>query len=150
MKYQFKPGSITVENIPRTFKAIRNFSYIGMGLIIISSTILVLASLNKLPFASVLGPVDAIIAFAIIGITIYLHYLSAKVRELGLWNIPYKKFTRSFQLSGVIAGIIILLIWNFRNQIDLNILLPGVAWRIFIILNAIPFTLIGFTHAEAK
>ena len=146
MKYQFKSGSITPQNIHITFKLIRIFSYAWMTLFLFSSALLALASIHKLPFTSVLGPVDAIIAFVIIGLTIYLHYLNAKVRELGLWNIPYQLFMRSLQMAGILLGSIIILMWNFRQEIDMNILLPGLAWRIFIVLNTIPFTIIGYNR----
>lgn len=38
-----------------------------------------------------------------------------------------------------IVPMLLLGLWAFRNALDFNILLPGLAWRIFFILHILPY-----------
>jgi len=124
-------------------KTFRTLLFTGIFLFFISSAILVLASLHKLPFLSVTGPIDFIIAFLIFAISIRMHMKFASLIKTGEIIMPYKVFMKCFQSLSIAAGVIIALIWLLRNQLDMNIFLPGLAWRTFILIYTIPFAVIG-------
>ena len=51
------------------------------------------------------------------------------------------RYEISHQTAIYMFPIILLGMWLYRNRLDFNILLPGLAWRTFFLLHVLPYAL---------
>lgn len=112
-------------------------------ILLISFAIVLFASINKnetpqIDVSPVIGILDAIAAFAIIGLSIYIYILVDKVAKQKTFVISYRLIRMLFQVTGVFIGLVFFILWIERSKIDFNILLPGLAWRFFILISSLP------------
>jgi hypothetical protein len=47
----------------------------------------------------------------------------------------------SYQVAIYLFPLILVSMWIYRDMLDFNILLPGVAWRIYFLLSILPYAL---------
>ena len=47
----------------------------------------------------------------------------------------------SYRVATTLPAVILVLFWIFRDRLTWNILLPGLAWRSFVVLSALPMAL---------
>ena len=101
--------------------------------LVISFTLLLIASTrSELPAWG--GPVDVVVAFAVVATAAWIWMLAPKIRSS--WSL-----TIGHAAAATIPALEIAAVWWFRDQLDLNILLPGLAWRTFIVLYTLPAAL---------
>ena len=97
----------------------------------ISITILLIASTAKDPVPAWGGVLD-------VGIVVLTACTGFVIHQSNK-NPP--RFDISYQIAVLLFPIIIVCMWLFRDSLDFNILLPGVAWRIYFFLSILPHAL---------
>jgi hypothetical protein len=97
----------------------------------ISTLILLIASTAKAPLPQWGGYVDVSIAIliAVLGFTLF---------GMNKMSLQYET---NHRVTLYLLPIILLGMWYFRNLIDFNVLLPGLAWRTFFFLHILPYGL---------
>lgn len=80
------------------------------------------------------GPVDVVLAFIVIGTAAWIWMLAPKLRDPSA-------LAAGHAAAATVAALEIAAVWWFRDQLDLNVLLPGLAWRTFIVLYTLPAAL---------
>jgi hypothetical protein len=112
---------------------ISNKSYIVLFIILfaISIAILLIASTSRTPVTTWAGYLDAGIVFliALTGFVIYQR------------NKGTPRYDISHQVAIYLFPLILVGIWVYRDSLDFNMLLPGVAWRTYFFLSILPHTL---------
>ena len=82
------------------------------------------------------GPLDAAIAFTLIA-TAFLIWRRAGDRV----GLPELRLGHA--VAAIVPALVLVAIWWYRDSLDFNILLPGLAWRTWLVLYTLPsvFTL---------
>ena len=103
----------------------------------VSTVILLITSTAKTPVPTWGGYLDVSIVFliAITGFTIHQRNK----------NSPY--YAVSHQVAIYLFPLILVGMWLYRESLDFNILLPGVAWRTYFFLSILPHA-INLSKAE--
>jgi hypothetical protein len=109
------------------------------ALILISSTILLIASTAMIPAPAWGGYLDVaiVVLLALTGFSIYQRSKSTP------------RYDASYQVAIYLFPLILVSMWLYRNTIDFNIFLPGVAWRTYFFLSLLPHAL-GIGQREAQ
>ena len=94
----------------------------------ISTAILLIASTAKTRLPAWGGDLDVgiVVLIAVTGITIHQRNKSAP------------RYDISHQVAVYLFPLILVGMWLYRNSIDFNILLPGLAWRTYFFLSILP------------
>ena len=94
----------------------------------ISTAILLIASTAKTPVPAWGGYLDVgiVILIAFTGITIHQRNKSAP------------RYDISHQVAIYLFPLILVGMWVYRDSLDFNILLPGLAWRTYFFLSILP------------
>jgi hypothetical protein len=94
----------------------------------ISTAILLIASTAKNPVPAWGGYLDVgiVVLIAVTGFTIHQQDKGAP------------RYDVSHQVAIYLFPLILVGMWVYRNLIDFNILLPGVAWRTYLFLSILP------------
>jgi hypothetical protein len=97
----------------------------------ISTTILLIASTAKTPVPAWGGYLDVgiVVLIAFTGFTIY-----QRDKRAPLYNSSYK-------IAIYLFPLILVLMWLYRDSLDFNIILPGLAWRTYFFLSILPHAL---------
>ncbi len=100
-------------------------------LFVLSSAILLIAATAQAPVPAWGGYIDVsiVILIATTGIAIHQRNKSAP------------RYDRAHTIAIYLFPLIILGMWIFRELLDFNILLPGVAWRVYFFLSILPHAL---------
>lgn len=77
------------------------------------------------------GPVDVALAFVLVGTCAWIWLVAPKVRDVAALSAGHAT-------AATVPALEIAAVWFFRDQLDLNVLLPGLAWRTFIVLYSVP------------
>jgi hypothetical protein len=77
------------------------------------------------------GPVDVVFAFAVVATAAWIWMLAPKTRDPWALSVGHAA-------AATAPALALAAVWWFRDQLDLNILLPGLAWRTFIVLYTLP------------
>ena len=111
-------------------RKVSNKFYIASFLILfgISTALLLIASTAKTPLPAWGGYLDVaiVVLIAFTGITIHQRNKSAP------------RYDISHQVAVYLFPLILVGMWLYRNSIDFNILLPGMAWRTYFFLSILP------------
>lgn len=51
-------------------------------------------------------------------------------------------------MATTLPAVMLVLLWIFRDRLIWNILLPGLAWRSFVVLSALPLALVVWREPE--
>ena len=109
---------------------VSNKFYIASFLILfgISTALLLIASTAKTPLPAWGGYLDVgiVVLIAFTGITIHQR------------NKSLPRYDISHQVAIYLFPLILVGMWLYRNSIDFNILLPGLAWRTYFFLSILP------------
>ena len=97
----------------------------------ISTAILLIASTAKTPVPAWGGYLDVgiVVLIAIAGFTIHQR------------NKSSPRYDISHQIAIYLFPLILVSMWIYRDSLDFNILLPGLAWRTFFFLSILPYGL---------
>ncbi len=98
---------------------------------IVSTLILLIASTSDAPLSRWVGYFD-------VGLVIFIVYLSFTIFGKGKTDPRFQPAHRATLTS---VPLMLLGIWIYRNSLDLNILLPGLAWRTYLFLHILPYAL---------
>ena len=98
-------------------------------LFVISTMILLIASTAKTRLPAWGGYLDVgiVVLIAVSGFTIYVRNKNAP------------RYDVSHQVALYLFPLLILGMWLYRESLDFNILLPGVAWRTYFLLSILPY-----------
>ena len=94
----------------------------------ISTVILLIASTARTPVPAWGGYLDVgiVVLIAFTGFTIYQP------------NKGESRYDTSYQVAIYLFPLILVSMWLYRNSVDFNILLPGLAWRTYFFLSILP------------
>ncbi|MGZ9225712.1 MAG: hypothetical protein ACXW4M_09165 [Anaerolineales bacterium] len=97
-------------------------------LLIISTALVLIASTAKTPLPAWGGYLDVgiVVLIAFTGITIHQRNKSAP------------RYDISHQIAVYLFPVVLVGMGLYRNSIDFNILLPGLAWRTYFFLSILP------------
>lgn len=99
----------------------------------ISVTLLLIAS-TRSDLPSWGGPLDVIIAFTLVGTGVLIW------RRAGD-RAGFREFRVGHGVAAIIPALMLAAIWWYRESLDMNVLLPGLAWRTWLVLYTIPAAL---------
>ena len=80
------------------------------------------------------GPLDGIIAFTLVA-TGFLVWRRAGDRS------TLAEFRAGHAVAAIVPALLLAAIWWYRESLDFNVLLPGLAWRTWLVLYTVPFAL---------
>ena len=100
-------------------------------LFVISTAILLIASTAKTPAPAWLGYLD-------VGIVVLIALAGFVIHQRAK---PAPRYDISHQVGIYLFPLILVGMWIYREALDFNILLPGVAWRIYFFLSILPHAL---------
>ena len=103
----------------------------GVLEVIVSVALLLVASAAHASLPAWGGPVDVALAFAVVATAVWIWTLAPKVRDIAALSAGHAA-------AATVPALEIAAVWFFRDQLDLNVLLPGLAWRTFIVLYSGP------------
>jgi hypothetical protein len=95
----------------------------------VSFLLLLLASTDRSPLPAWGGYLDA-------GLVVVILVLSFMIFGRGKSNPGYEAGHRA---ALYVLPMLLLGMWVFRDTLDFNILLPGLAWRTFFFLHILPY-----------
>ena len=97
-------------------------------LFVISIVILLIASTAKQPIPAWGGYVD-------VGIVVLIAFTGFMIHQRNK-NAP--RYDIGHQIVIYLIPLILVSMWIYRDSLDFNILLPGVAWRAYFFLSILP------------
>ena len=109
----------------------RRLLVVGFFLELVASFALLLTASTRNDLPAWGGPVDVVIAFAVVSNAAAIWILAPKVRDAASLAVGHAA-------AATLPALELAAVWWFRDQLDLNILLPGLAWRTFIALYTLP------------
>jgi hypothetical protein len=101
--------------------------------LIVSLALLLIAS-TRADLPSWGGLLDAFIALALVGTSFLIWRAAgdrAGLRELRLGHT----------VAATVPALVLVAIWWYRESLDFNVLLPGLAWRTWLVLYTLPSAL---------
>jgi hypothetical protein len=104
---------------------------IGALEVILSVALLLVASTARSSLPEWGGLVDVAIALGLVATAACIWTLAPKTRDALALTVGHAA-------AATIPALVIAAVWYFRNDLDLNVLLPGIAWRTFIVLYSVP------------
>ncbi|MCI0549567.1 MAG: hypothetical protein L0287_01290 [Anaerolineae bacterium] len=97
----------------------------------ISTAILLIARTAKAPIPAWGGYLD-------VGIVVLIAFIGFTIHQR---NRGMPSYDISQRVAIYLFPLILVSMWLYRNSLDFNILLPGLAWRTFFFLSILPFGL---------
>ena len=94
----------------------------------ISTVLVLIASTVKTPLPAWGGYLD-------VGIVVLLAFIGIAIRQR---DKSTPRYDISHQVAVYLFPLILVYMWLYRNSIDFNILLPGLAWRTYFFLSILP------------
>jgi hypothetical protein len=95
-----------------------------------STSLLMWAALTHGAVPRWAGVVDVALAFALVCAALTLRIRTEQARA--------RTMLRSYGAAATLPSALIIVVWWFRDRLDLNILLPGLAWRLFVLFDLMP------------
>ena len=115
----------------------------GVLEVVVSVTLLLIASTARSSLPAWGGPVDVALAFALVGTGAWIWVVAPKVRDVAALSVGHAA-------AATVPALEIAAIWFLRDQLDLNVLLPGLAWRTFIVLYSVPAAIDAWRAPAAR
>jgi len=94
----------------------------------ISTVLVLIASTGKTPLPVWGGYLD-------VGIAVLIAFTGIMIHQR---NKRAPRYDISHQIAIYLFPVVLVGMWVFRNSIDFNILLPGLAWRTYFFLSILP------------
>ena len=105
------------------------------GLLVISVTLLLIASTSPVPFEpnqlTWQGVVDVVTAF-----TVALAGIGVTIKAGALVDNEARRL--SYGIATVLPALLLVSMWLFQDRLRWNVLLPGLAWRSYVLLFSLP------------
>lgn len=98
---------------------------------LVSTYLVLYASASDVPVPRWVGYLD-------VGVVLLIVFLSFTIFWKGKDN---PRFLPAYLAALNIVPLIFLGMWVYRDSLDFNILLPGLAWRTFLFLHTLPYAL---------
>ena len=113
--------------------SVSNKLYIVLFMILfgISTAILLIASTAKTPLPAWGGYLD-------VGIVVLIAFCGFAIRQR---DKSTPRYEISHQVAVYLFPFVLMGMWLYRDSIDFNILLPGLAWRAYFFLSILPHSL---------
>ena len=96
----------------------------------ISASLLTWAALTHGAAPRWAGVADVLLAFTIVGTALVFRTRAVHRRAIGI--------SSAYVVATTLVPAVTVALWWFRGRLDFNILLPGLAWRSFILLELMP------------
>ena len=80
------------------------------------------------------GPLDVVIAFTLVATALLIWRRAGNAAEIREYRIGHG-------VAAVVPALVLAALWWYRESLDFNVLLPGLAWRIWLVLYTIPYAL---------
>ena len=111
-------------------RKVSNKFYILLFVILfgISTVLVLIASTAKTPLPAWGGYLD-------VGIVVLLAFIGIAIRQRDT-SMPL--YDISHQIAVYLFPLVLVGMWLYRDSIDFNILLPGLAWRTYFFLSILP------------
>jgi hypothetical protein len=78
-------------------------------------------------------------------------FVSAELlRRRGDGCLSVRLLQATTQVSATAVGLLIATVWMARDRVDLNILLPGLAWRTFLAVLILPWAASAFRRRNSR
>jgi hypothetical protein len=97
----------------------------------ISTALVLMASTAKTPLPAWGGYLD-------VGIVVLIAFTGIMIHQR---NKSAPRYDISHQIAVYLFPVVFVGMWVFRNSIDFNILLPGLAWRTYFFLSILPHSM---------
>lgn len=94
----------------------------------VSTVILLIASTAKSPVPAWGGYLD-------VSIVILIAFIRFFIRQR---NKSFPRYDISHQVAITLFPLILVRMWLYRNSLDFNILLPGLAWQTYFFFSVLP------------
>ena len=94
----------------------------------ISTVLVLIASAAQTPLPAWGGYLD-------VGIVVLLAFIGIAIRQR---DKSTPRYDISHQVAVYLFPLTLVYMWLYRNSIDFNILLPGLAWRTYFFLSILP------------
>jgi hypothetical protein len=101
--------------------------------LVVSVSLLLFASTRK-DLQAWGGPLDGIVAFTLVGTAFFIWRRAGDRAGLG-------EFRTSHAAAAIVPALVLAAIWWYRDALDFNILLPGLAWRTWLVVYTLPFAI---------
>jgi len=114
---------------------------IGAAQLVVSVALLLIASTTPQRLPRWGGPVDGAIAFTLVATLGVLYQATAS-------RVRMAELRPSYHVATLLPAAVLVLLWLFRGRLIWNVLLPGLAWRIFVVLSAVPLAMAAVRRTE--
>lgn len=121
----------------------RRLLIVACALEVLFSVVLLLIASSRAQLPAWGGPVDVVVAFALVGTCAWIWAIAPRARDPWALSIGHAA-------AATLPAVLIAAVWWFRDQLDLNVLLPGLAWRTFIVLYTLPAAIDTLTFAHRR
>jgi hypothetical protein len=81
------------------------------------------------------GPLDVLIAFTLVATSFLIWRRAGNRAGIGEFRVGHG-------VAAVVPALMLAGIWWYRETLDFNILLPGLAWRTWLVLYTVPSALV--------
>lgn len=106
-----------------------------------STAILIAASRCRCTLPRWAGPLDVGTAVAIVA-------LAGALWIKGHHGVDHESHRITHGVVTTLVPVVLLVLWAFRDPLEWNILLPGLAWRSLIVLHAMPVTIVLWKRSD--
>jgi hypothetical protein len=115
---------------------------LGMGQFMVSITLLLIASTSREKLPRWVGFLDVLLVLTIV-VTVEL------IRRAATDKIEDRVLKISYQIATSLPAALLLALWLVADRVIWNTLLPGLAWRTFLLLYALPLGLTAWKANES-
>jgi hypothetical protein len=120
---------------PRQVRRWRMVVLLEASLLVISVTLLLIASTAPVAFEpgqlTWQGVVDVVTAFAVV-----LAGIGVTIKAAVLVDDQARRL--SYGIATVLPALLLVSMWLFQDRLRWNVLLPGLAWRTYVLLFSLP------------
>jgi len=108
---------------------------LGLAVVqLLISLALLLTASTRADLPSWGGPLDVVIAFTLIGTSFLVWRRAGSRAGVGEFRIGHS-------VAALVPALVLAALWWYREALDFNVLLPGLAWRTWLVLYTIPSAL---------
>jgi hypothetical protein len=117
--------------------------FLGVGQFIVSLALLLIASTSSEQLPRWCGFLDVLLVLALV-VTIEL------IRRAATDRLQDRVLKISYQIATSLPAALFLALWFAADRLIWNTLLPGLAWRTFLLLYGLPFGLTAWMTNRAR
>jgi hypothetical protein len=118
----------------------RRLILFALALTITSTSMLAVASSCRCQLPRWVGPVD-------VGVALALVVFAGVLWTQGHAAVDVESRRIAYDLTTFVVPLSALVLWLDRDGIDWNVFLPGIAWRSFIVLHALPIAVASWRRS---